>query len=105
MAEVSVKQAARTFSALANPERLRLLLTLASQQVCDVVTLARLCNRAQPYTSQQLRILRDHGLIVGQQCGQHVCYRLSGQDVEAMLAAAGLTWLPGGTGDMEVWGC
>lgn len=65
MAEVSVKKAARTFAVLACPGRLDLLLALASRQVCDVATLARLCDRSQPYVSQQLRVLRDHGLVVG----------------------------------------
>jgi ArsR family transcriptional regulator, virulence genes transcriptional regulator len=105
MVEVSVKQAARTFGALANPGRLRLLLTLASEQVCDVATLARLCDRSQPYISQQLRILRDHGLIVGQQCGQRVCYQLSGRHAEAVMKAAGLTWLPDTSTEAEVRKC
>jgi len=105
MAEVGVKQAARTFGALANPGRLRLLLVLATEQVCDVATLGRLCDRSQPYVSQQLRVLRDYGLIVGQQCGQRVCYRLNGQQVQAIMQAAGLVWRPTSDAKAEVPRC
>ncbi len=105
MAEVSVKKAARTFAVLACPGRLDLLLALASRQVCDVATLARLCDRSQPYVSQQLRVLRDHGLVVGQPCRQRVCYRLGGRDVEAVMKAAGLVWVPSPDTDVEVSQC
>ncbi len=92
MAEVSIKQAARTFAVLANPGRLQLLLALASEQICDVATLSRLTRRSQPYVSQQLRVLRDFGLVEGEPCRNRVLYRLSGQEVAAVLKAAGLAW-------------
>ena len=78
------------FSAMAHPCRLRMLILLAEGQVCDVTTLADLCGKRQPYISQQLRILRDAGLVVGSQEGQRVCYRLAKQGVKTVLQAAGV---------------
>jgi DNA-binding transcriptional ArsR family regulator len=105
MAEVSIKHAAHTFAILANPGRLQLLLTLASEQVCDVATQMKLCHRSQPYVSQQLRVLRDSGLVIGESCRQRVCYRLNGREVEAVLKAAGLMWLPKSSTETEVRQC
>ena len=78
------------FSAMAHPCRLRMLILLAEGQVCDVTTLADLCGKRQPYISQQLRILRDAGLVIGSQEGQRVCYRLANQGVKTVLQAAGV---------------
>ena len=78
------------FSAMAHPCRLRMLILLAEGQVCDVTTLTHLCGKRQPYISQQLRILRDVGLVIGSQEGQRVCYRVADQRVKAILQAAGV---------------
>lgn len=78
------------FSAMAHPCRLRMLILLAEGQVCDVTTLADLCGKRQPYISQQLRILRDVGLVISSQEGQRVCYRIASQRVKAVLQAAGV---------------
>jgi len=77
------------FSAMAHPCRLRMLILLAEGQVCDVTTLTHLCGKRQPYILQQLRILRDVGLVIGSQEGARVCYRLANQRVKAVLQAAG----------------
>ncbi len=105
MAEVSIQQAARTFAVLANPGRLQLLLALAGEHVCDVATLMKLCHRSQPYVSQQLRVLRDSGLVIGEACRNRVLYRLSGQEVAAVLKAAGLAWSSAMDTETEVRQC
>lgn len=94
--EAVLHQAAQTFRSLSHPCRLRLLIALAGGQICDVTTLVDLCGRPQPYISQQLGVLRDAGLVVGDAKGQRVCYRLASQQVEAMLHAAGLLAEPQG---------
>lgn len=74
--------------AMAHHCRLRILILLAEGQVCDVTTLTHLCGKHQPYISQQLRILRDAGLVIGSQEGQRVCYRIANQRIRAILQAA-----------------
>lgn len=88
--EGALHRAATIFRTLSHPCRLRLLVTLAGGQVCDVNTLVSLCGRPQPYVSQQLAVLRQAGLVTGDQKGQRVCYRLASWQVEAILYAVGL---------------
>jgi len=78
------------FGALAHLCRLRMLILLAEGQVCDVTTLTHLCGKPQPYISQQLRILREVGLVTGKQEGLHVCYRIASPRARAILQAAGV---------------
>jgi DNA-binding transcriptional ArsR family regulator len=78
------------FGALAHLCRLRMLILLAERQVCDVTTLTHLCGKPQPYITQQLRILREAGLVTGEQEGLHVCYRIANPRVKAILQAAGV---------------
>lgn len=86
----SLSDTVRMLGAMAHPCRLRLLILLAEGQVCDVTTLTHLCGKGQPYISQQLRILRDAGLVIGKQEAQHVCYRIANQRVNDVLQGAGL---------------
>jgi len=68
--ETSLRETTLIFRALAHPCRLRLLVALAREKVCDVTTLARLCGQRQPHISQQLRALRDLGLVTGDKDGR-----------------------------------
>ncbi|MEZ4612300.1 MAG: ArsR family transcriptional regulator [Caldilineaceae bacterium] len=43
-----------------------------------------LLEKPQPYVSQQLRLLRDAGLIMDEKQGQNVFYRLVDADVAAL---------------------
>lgn len=88
--ETRLKDTALVFKALAHPCRLRLLVSLAQERICDVTTLTRLCGQRQPYVSQQLRMLRNLGVVIGDQDGQRVCYRIANPRVEAILRSAGL---------------
>ena len=61
---------------LAHPERLRILDALRRDAEC-VCHLETLLGKPQPYVSQQLRILRDAGVIADEKQGQNVFYRLN----------------------------
>jgi len=67
---------------LAHPERLRILDALRRDAEC-VCHLEALLGKPQPYVSQQLRILRNAGVIADEKRGQNVFYRL----VDPQLAA------------------
>lgn len=69
---------------LAHPERLRILDALRREPEC-VCHLEALLDKPQPYVSQQLRLLRESGLIDDERRGQNVYYRLADQEVGAWL--------------------
>ena len=69
---------------LAHPERLRILDVLRRDAEC-VCHLEALLGKPQPYVSQQLRFLRQAGLIVDEKEGQNVYYRLVDTEVIAWL--------------------
>jgi ArsR family transcriptional regulator len=86
----SLDETALVFKALAHPCRLRLLISLAREHTCDVTTLMHLCEQRQPYISEQLRILRRLGVVIGNHDGQRVCYRIATPRIAAILRSAGL---------------
>lgn len=69
---------------LAHPERLRILDVLRRDAEC-VCHLEALLGKPQPYVSQQLRFLRQAGLIVDEKEGQNVYYRLVDPEVMRWL--------------------
>lgn len=69
---------------LAHPERLRILDVLRRDAEC-VCHLEALLGKPQPYVSQQLRFLRQAGLIADEKEGQNVYYRLVDAEVMAWL--------------------
>jgi ArsR family transcriptional regulator len=66
----------RLLKLLARPERLRILDAIRRDAEC-VCHLEALLGKPQPYVSQQLRLLRDAGLIENRQQGQNVYYALA----------------------------
>lgn len=70
---------------LAHPERLRILDVLRRETEC-VCHLEALLGKPQPYVSQQLRLLREAGLIQNEQIGHNVYYRLADREVAGWLA-------------------
>lgn len=89
---------ARTFSALSDPTRLRLLKLLSQNRpgaLC-VNAMAAWLGVSQPAVSQHLRVLKGAGLISGERRGYHVHYVLQPEamkrcqdTVAAVLGAAG----------------
>lgn len=75
---------AEVFQTLSHPVRLQILDELRKQPCC-VCHLQFLTRRPQAYVSQQLRVLREAGLVVDEKDGQNVYYRLSDQKVETLL--------------------
>lgn len=69
---------------LAHPERLRILDALRRDAEC-VCHLEALLGKPQPYVSQQLRILRDAGVLSDEKQGQNVFYRLTDAQLTAWL--------------------
>ncbi len=77
---------ARVAKALSNGNRLELLEFLA-QSPRSVEALATLAGLSMANTSQHLQQLRQAGLVQARRDGQHVYYRLAGDDVVGLLTA------------------
>lgn len=73
--------------ALAAPSRVRILSRLGLG-ACSVGELARELGMAQPAVSQQLRVLRHLGLVVGERDGRQTIYGLHDDHVRSLLGEA-----------------
>jgi DNA-binding transcriptional ArsR family regulator len=78
---------ANTMQALATPSRVRILSRLGAG-ACSVNELARDVDMEQPAVSQQLRVLRHLGLVVGDRQGRQIIYALHDDHVGVLLAEA-----------------
>jgi DNA-binding transcriptional ArsR family regulator len=78
---------ANTMQALATPSRVRILSRLGVG-ACSVNELARDVEMEQPAVSQQLRVLRHLGLVVGDRQGRQIIYALHDDHVGVLLAEA-----------------
>lgn len=83
----TARSVAETMQALATPSRVRILSRLAAGD-CSVGELARDVEMEQSAVSQQLRVLRHLGLVVGERDGRHVIYALHDEHVRVMLSEA-----------------
>ena len=72
------------FQVLSHPVRLQILDELRKRQAC-VCHLQVVTHRPQAYISQQLRILRESGLVDDEKDGQNVFYRLKDDLVRSIL--------------------
>jgi ArsR family transcriptional regulator len=80
-------QAAKLFHLVSHPARLRILDELRKGQAC-VCHLQTVLKRPQAYVSQQLRVLREAGLVSDEREGMLVYYRLADRQVERLLEDA-----------------
>lgn len=78
---------AEMMQALAAPSRVRILSRLGAGP-CSVGELARAVGMEQSAVSQQLRVLRHLGLVVGEREGRHIIYALYDEHVRALLSEA-----------------
>jgi len=78
---------AETMAALATTSRVRILSRL-SAGACSVGELADAVEMEQSAVSQQLRVLRHLGLVVGDRRGRQVIYALHDDHVAGLLAQA-----------------
>jgi DNA-binding transcriptional ArsR family regulator len=83
----SARSVAETMHALSTPSRVRILSRLAVGP-CAVGELARVVDMEQSAVSQQLRVLRHLGLVVGEREGRQVIYALHDEHVRALLTEA-----------------
>ena len=82
-----VDMAARSFSLLADPTRVRMLWAMRDDEQ-DVTTLAAAAGCRQTVASQHLSKLRLAGLVETRREGRHVLYRVRGAHVRALLNEA-----------------
>jgi ArsR family transcriptional regulator, nickel/cobalt-responsive transcriptional repressor len=78
---------ADTMQALATPSRVRILGALA-QRPCSVGEITAALDMEQSAVSQQLRVLRHLGLVVGERRGRQVIYALHDEHVRVLLSEA-----------------
>jgi DNA-binding transcriptional ArsR family regulator len=83
----TARTVAETMQALAAPSRVRILSRLGASP-CSVGQLARDVSMEQSAVSQQLRMLRHLGLVVGERDGRQVIYALHDDHVRALLTEA-----------------
>jgi ArsR family transcriptional regulator, nickel/cobalt-responsive transcriptional repressor len=83
----TARSVAETMQALATPSRVRILSRLGAGS-CSVSVLAREVGMEQSAVSQQLRVLRHLGLVVGERDGRQVIYALHDDHVRALLGEA-----------------
>ena len=84
--EASYERLSNRLKLLAHPERLRILDAIRRDAEC-VCHLEALLQKPQPYVSQQLRLLREAGLIEDRKQGQNVYYWLADNEVRTWLDA------------------
>jgi DNA-binding transcriptional ArsR family regulator len=83
----TARSVAGTMQALATPSRVRILSRLAAGP-CSVGELGGAVEMEQSAVSQQLRVLRHLGLVVGERVGRQVIYALHDDHVRALLTEA-----------------
>jgi DNA-binding transcriptional ArsR family regulator len=76
--------AAAVFRALAHPARLQILDELRRAEAC-VCHLQTVLHRPQAYVSQQLRVLRETGIVTDDKDGLNVYYQLSDPLIRRLL--------------------
>jgi DNA-binding transcriptional ArsR family regulator len=87
LSQDTARSVAETMQALATPSRVRILSRLALGD-CSVGELAGAVAMEQSAVSQQLRVLRHLGLVVGERAGRQVIYALHDDHVRALLTEA-----------------
>jgi len=83
----TARSVAQTMAALATSSRVRILSRLSAGP-CSVGELAEGVEMEQSAVSQQLRVLRHLGLVVGERQGRRVIYALHDDHVGELLAQA-----------------
>ena len=77
-------KAAQLYSLLSHPARLHILDELRRDEAC-VCHLQVVLGRPQAYVSQQLRVLREAGLVADRKDGLLVYYRLDDERMQQLL--------------------
>ena len=85
--EEDCHRAAAMFSALGDPNRLRLLGLLIGREMC-VTEISSILNDNLPAISQRLKVLRSERIVNHRREGKHVFYRLDDEHVVALIRNA-----------------
>lgn len=83
--ESESKALAATFSALADPSRLKIVYSLSAQQLCTC-DLAAIAGISESAVSQHLKVLRNLRLIRSRREGKVVYYSLDDDHIGSLLA-------------------
>jgi ArsR family transcriptional regulator, arsenate/arsenite/antimonite-responsive transcriptional repressor len=89
--EADAELVARSFAALADPIRLRMLSAVAAADgeevcACDLVSIS---GRSQPTVSHHMKILVDAGLVAREKRGLWVWYRIVPTRLDALRSVLG----------------
>lgn len=84
LADSPVADLAETFKVLGDPTRVRILLALASAELC-VCDLADLSGLSVSAVSHQLRLLRTHRLVRPRRDGKMIFYSLDDDHVRSLF--------------------
>jgi len=79
------EQQAQFIKAVAHPTRLRILEILARGECC-VCHVTAVLDQRQPYVSQHLMLLREHGLVLDRRDGLMVYYRLADRRIAQIIS-------------------
>ncbi|HNZ02216.1 MAG TPA: metalloregulator ArsR/SmtB family transcription factor [Anaerolineaceae bacterium] len=82
---LSATRLARTFQALADPTRIRLISALLDRELC-VCDLAAVLGMSQSAVSHQLRILRDLHIVRSRRDGRMIHYALDDTHIRDLFA-------------------
>jgi ArsR family transcriptional regulator len=89
LSEADADLLARSFGALADPIRLRMLSTIASAEevcACDLVAVS---GRSQPTVSHHMKVLVEAGLVAREKRGLWVWYRVVDSRLDALRSVLG----------------
>ena len=79
-----VEKISKTFQILADPARLKIVLTLMTGDMC-VGHLTEACDATQSAVSHQLRVLRDNRIVKGKRLGQKVEYSIADGHIREII--------------------
>ena len=82
--DLTASKLARTFKALSDPTRVRILSALSQSELC-VHELAACLDMSQSAISHQLHTLRDMRLVRFRKEGRHVYYALDDEHIEVLF--------------------
>jgi DNA-binding transcriptional ArsR family regulator len=83
--QAAAGRACALLKVLANPDRLLLMCRLSQGELC-VSDLEASLGIQQPTLSQQLGVLREHGLVATRRDGKSIYYSMASQEAIAVMA-------------------
>jgi ArsR family transcriptional regulator, arsenate/arsenite/antimonite-responsive transcriptional repressor len=91
LTDADAEALARSFAAMADPVRLKLLSLIASRDEVCACELVEPVGRSQPTVSHHLRTLFEAGLVERERRGTWIWYRVAPAKLEAMRSALAMS--------------